>query len=262
MGFAPWSLLAVVALIKGKQYLNSGWWLSVIPITAMAVLMTLSGYRLPHYLNVILPFCSLLTAGYLNQSKPLGKALCTTQVIVCILALVAILLLNIWAFPIHNNIVMLGVLPVITIGAWLLLRSKLNRWLILSVVSSIVVFYLLNSNFYPQLLTYQGGITLARTTATKVKPQYVYFWPGCNSASYSFYSKSSRKNFADSVLQQTTPVWIVTETRVYGEFKQRGLQAMEVFVAKDYSTDKLNAKFINPSTRSAALDSLYLIRVK
>jgi hypothetical protein len=68
-----------------------------------------------------------------------------------------------------------------------------------------LVFYLMNANFYPQLLTYQGGNELAFATKEKVDAKQAYFMPGVYSSSYNFYTAELRKEFNDSVMQQPSP---------------------------------------------------------
>ena len=115
----------------------------------------------------------------------------------------------------------------------------------------IFLFFLLNSNFYPQLLKYQGGNELAFATKGKVSPADVYFWDNTYSSSYNFYTASLRKTFADSVLQQKELVWLLFDIRNEEKIKQMGYNLGERFTALDYEITKLDVKFINPIKRES-----------
>jgi hypothetical protein len=68
-----------------------------------------------------------------------------------------------------------------------------------SVTSMVFSFFLLNTNFYPQLLRYQGGKELAKKIKGNVDPVNVYFWKNNYSSSFNFYTATERKQFDDSI---------------------------------------------------------------
>lgn len=264
--FAPWSIMAYIAvvdLIKNQKG-YPGDWSAVAPFIAMAVLITFAGYKLPHYLNVILPFIALLTAAFFVKIKERQRVLLMVQTLSAVLLLLPVIVLNTWSFPLRNTPVVIGLIALVLASVYLLYKSKAGkeRTITLSVLSITVVFYLLNSNFYPQLLTYQAGNWLALATKGTIDPKNVYYWPGVNSSSYNFYAGETRKVFADSVLTQNDIVWILTNREHYHELQGKGLPLHEIIRSHDYSTDKLRPRFLNPVTRPSALDTMMLVRVK
>jgi hypothetical protein len=132
----------------------------------------------------------------------------------------------------------------------------------LSVLTSAFVFYLLNSNFYPQLLTYQAGNELAFETKHKVDPKNVYIWPKIYNPSFQFYTKELKKDFTDSVLNEKYPVWILTDREHLSALKEKNLPVLQQYIHYDYNIGTMTGKFINPKTRKQTLDSLFLVRVK
>lgn len=83
--------------------------------------------------------------------------------------------------------------------------------------------------------------------------------PGVYSSSYNFYTAELRKEFYDSVLQATGPVWIATDEQRLPEIKQPVLQAYEHV---DYEITTMQLPFINPATRKGELGKMLLVRVK
>jgi 4-amino-4-deoxy-L-arabinose transferase-like glycosyltransferase len=267
--FAPWSIIAYVAVVnrmrnaitKKYEWLTSGTFL------VMAAMITFSGFKLPHYINIIFPAASVLTSGYLLEKTGSPTAihkLSVTQVVICVLCLVAATIVNAWAFPLHNWIVFTGIFVFLLLFVFILrsLKYQFQKLVVLSVLTSAFIFFLLNSNFYPQLLTYQAGNELAFETKNKIDPKTVYIWPGIYNPSFQFYSKELKKDYDDSVLTKAHPVWILTDRNHLPELNEKNLPVIQQFIHRDYNIGTMTGRFINPNTRKQTLDSLFLIRVK
>jgi 4-amino-4-deoxy-L-arabinose transferase-like glycosyltransferase len=267
--FAPWSVLAFVSLFhRVKGFFSRKWeWLTTCTFLVVALLITFSGFKLPHYLNIIFPASSVMTAAFLlerwDRRKNL-KPFLLTQIIVCTLCLLVAGVVNVWAFPITDIYAIVGFLLLLLLSAFFLVRVRLQlpKLVIASIVTSLLVFYLLNTNFYPQLLKYQAGNELAFDTKGKVDPRRVFFWPGVYSSSYVFYTAELRKPFFDSLLQQSSPVWIMTDSEHLPEVQQKGYPILQTYEHKDYEITLLELPFVNPATRKKALTKLVLLRVK
>jgi 4-amino-4-deoxy-L-arabinose transferase-like glycosyltransferase len=267
--FAAWSVIAYVAVFNRlRNFASRGHeWLTTGTFLVMAVLITFAGFKLPHYINIIFPSIAVLTAAYLVESadkEKLVRSLFITQLVVCGLCLLAALVLNLWAFAIKSWLVVAGAVLLLITGYLILrsLRAGFQKLIGVSVLTTCFIFYLLNSNFYPQLLTYQGGNELAFATKAKVDPKLVYIWPFIYNPSFQFYSKELKKDFNDSVLQENHPVWILTDRNSLPDLKKKGLPMLQQYVHHDYNIGTMRLPFINPATRKVTLDSLFLIRVK
>ena len=268
--FAPWSIIAYAAFFSRlKSFINRKWeWLTIGSFITVLLVISLSGFKLPHYLNIIFPVAAVMTASYLlhNQdNKKLIRNLLVTQVIITVLCLLLAAAINVWAFPIENIICIIGFFVLLTAVVFMLrkLVSSFQKLIAVSVVCSVVSFYLMNSNFYPQLLTYQGGNTLAEKTKGKVNRENIYFWPFTYSPSFQFYTSTIEQPFSDSLLRNGTgPLWIVTEKKFLADFQKAGYPQLEVIAERDYPVGVLTGKFINPATRASVLDSMHLIRIR
>ena len=168
------------------------------------------------------------------------------------------------SLPIRNILAIFGFfLMAVVAGFFLLrLRTHLQKLIGASVVTSLLVFYLLNTNFYPQLLKYQGGNELAFATKTRVDAKNVYHWPGIYSSSYNFYTSELRKEFTDSIIQGQAAVWILTNQYQLAAIKEKGLLFLEVHETPDYEITTMQLPFINPDTRQKELNKLLIVRVK
>lgn len=267
--FAPWSVIAYIAAVNRLKTFaaRKNEWLTIGTFLIMAIMITFSGFKLPHYINIIFPSAAVLTSGYLlenvNKQNKVHR-LFITQLVVCVLCLMAVVLINAWAFPIKNGWVITGMILFIILSIIIvrLLKKPFQKMIGLSVLTSAFIFYLLNSNFYPQLLTYQAGNELAFATKNKVEPKNVFIWPGIYNPSFQFYSKELKKDFKDQVLNQNHPVWILTDRNNLPLLNEKKLPFLQQYSHYDYNIGTMSFKFINPGTRMQMLDTLYLIRVK
>jgi len=267
--FAPWSLLAFVAFSRRlKSFVTRQYeWLTLATFAVFGLMISFSGFKLPHYLNIIFPASAVLTASYLVEQREKGKSLkglLITQIILCALCLVVAGAVNVWAFPVSKPFVIFGFLFLLGFSASFLLRLKSNLQKLLgaSVITSLLVFYLLNANFYPQLLRYQAGNEMASDTKGKLNAKDVYFWPTMYSHSFNFYTSETRKEFHDSLLQNQSPIWIATDPAGLEEIKRRNLPILQTYEHVDYEITTMQLPFINPSTRKNELTKMFLVRVK
>jgi 4-amino-4-deoxy-L-arabinose transferase-like glycosyltransferase len=267
--FAPWSILGFIAFFKRlKSFTNRRYeWLTLGTFIVFALMISFSGFKLPHYLTIIFPATAALTASYLVEQREKGKSLrglLITQVVICVLCLLIAGAVNVWAFPVQKPFVIFGFLFILgfSISFLLRLKSNLQKLVGASVITSLLVFFLLNANFYPQLLQYQGGNELAFATKGKIDAKKVWFWPGIYSSSFNYYTSELRKEFTDRVLQQPSPIWIMTDSRRREEIKQKGLPILEQHEAVDYEITTMQFPFVNPATREKELSKLLLVRVK
>jgi len=266
--FAPWSILTFVAFFSRlKNFItHKNEWLTIGTFATILILISISGFKLPHYLNILFPIAGVMTAAYLVQhsaDRSLLKKVLVLQAVVSILCLLAAGVLNAWAFPPKSILMILGFLIMLVAVVYLLRKNsnRLQQILISSVVSSALIFYLLNANFYPQLLTYQVGNELAFDTKGKVDAKNVYFWPGIYSSSYNYYTSELRKEYTDSV-KNNRPLWIFIDENHLPELKAKGFNVLESYEHVDYEITRLSLKFINPARRKEVTGKGLLVRVR
>jgi len=170
-----------------------------------------------------------------------------------------------WAFPLKNIWLITGVVLLLAIVFYFIKSSAYNRLqkaVAVSVATMALTFFILNSNFYPLLLSYQGGNELAFTTKGKVNPADVYFWKETQSSSFNFYTATLRQQFIDSVLQTSKKVWLLFDVQNEEEIKQAGYQLGKRFSTFDYEITKLDLKFVNPVTRQKQCTSMVLAEIE
>ena len=267
--FAPWGILAYLAIAERIKNLlqRKQEWMTTGVFLVMLVIVSLSGFKLPHYLNIVFPTTSVLVAAFIIQKKENEKWIKTIFIIQLILVgllLLGAAVINAWAFPVKSIWVIAGVIMLLSVVFYFLKSAaygRLQKAVSVSVAAMIFCFFLLNSNFYPQLLKYQGGKEMADMVKGKLNPEDVYFWKNNFSSSFNFYTKTLYKPFADSVLQSEKKVWLIYDIKDDEMIKQSGYQLGLPYSVLDYEITKLDIKFINPATREKNCTRMMLAEI-
>ena len=267
--FAPWSIIAYLAIagrIKNFFPRREEWLTTGVFITVLLV-VSFSGFKLPHYLNIVFPTSSVLVAAFIARKKDnlkWVKTFYSIQFVIVSLLLLLVGIINTWAFPVKSSWVIVGVVLLLAVVFYFMKSQtygRLQKAVAISVAVMVFSFFLLNSNFYPLLLNYQGGNKLAAISRGKINPDAVYFWKNTYSSSFNFYTKTLRKPFADSVLQQGKKIWLVYDIKDEGEILQAGYKIGQVFSALDYEITKLDIKFVNPLKREKQCTRMMLSEI-
>lgn len=268
--FAPWCFIALWALfLRLKNFFKRREeWLSSGVFLLLALLINFSNFKLPHYLPILAPATAILVSSFLAvawKTQEKNKVLFFIQLFAVVLIVSAALLINLWAFPVKNMWLFDGMIILLALLFYLFLSRLLlllQKAVLVSVCAIVLFFFLLNTSFYPQLLSYQGGKQLADITRGIVPPSSVYFWKNTFSSSYNFYTSSIRQVYDDSLLRKHSRLWIIYNASQLPELEAAGIiPENKRFIVPDYEITRLKKSFVDPSTRSGVLDSLIMAEV-
>ena len=275
--FAPWCFVAFIALfIRLKNFFSakpapsgsgSEEWLSTGVFVMLAALINFSNFKLPHYLPILTPATALIVAHLFVSrwnDERWRKAFYIIQLSTSVLLLATAALVNTWAFPVKSSVVLIGLIFFLVVVFYFALSKMYNniqKSITVSVATIALFFFLANTNFYPQLLTYQGGKPLADITRGIANPKNVYFWKNTFSSTYNFYSSSNRQVYNDSLNQIGKSFWLIYEISQQAEIDSLGLQLGKTFSVPDYEITRLKKSFVDPATRKETLDSMVMAEV-
>ncbi len=267
--FAPWSVLAYAALFTVLKRSKEK---AFEPATALVflfliVLVSFSGFKLPHYLNISFPFVAVFTAAWLTRMADhpvVLKRIYRLQLILTLLLLLLIAIINFWAFQVNSYFILTAVILLLSVYIHFIRSTVMHqpaKTVSLSVAAMALGFLLLNTNFYPQLLKYQGGNILAAEIRGKIDARHVYFWGESNSASFDFYTKSIRKKYTGAEEKRKEKIWIVYYPKDVPGIIQTGLKLGNTITLKDYEITKLDLAFLNPGKRDSVCSTIMLSEV-
>ncbi|MDR2260900.1 MAG: glycosyltransferase family 39 protein [Azoarcus sp.] len=275
--FLPWSPLALWSLASSLRRLtHDRFWprargeaLTLGTIVTMFSIISLSQFKLPHYLNILLPFFAIHLAGWLPARlvHPGGRrALLRVQAAVFAVLAIAAFLLNAWIFPLRDWRIGAGTAALLLAGIGFVSRwPRASRPMIVSVCVAAAFWLLLNFNFYPRLLAYQAGSTLGGKAMTMgIAPESLYFLAGGGRAA-SFDIATGRLT-PDIGLEELgkieTPVvlYATAADREVLEAAELPIDVLEY--SPDYRVTRLKMRFLDPRTRTRELRPVYLLRVR
>jgi hypothetical protein len=262
--FAPWSLIGLVSLIR-PGFLKG---LSVLSKTVLCVLFLFgflvgfSSFKLPHYLNIILPLSALWVADQLEETEGLLKRVRWVEALMwVVLGLFAGAVL-IWWFPDQPGWFWVGFVLVLVFLFYNIKKGLPGQLGILTRIGSavVVLFWLLNAGFYPSLLHYQGGNKLAAVIKKERIEGPIYSLSGCFSSSFYFYTKTIRRAVSLEKVNEVSG-WLLYDINQESALRQAGVKLGDKKTVMDYEITKLTGKFLNPETRTSVCTELVLARI-
>ena len=252
----------------GPEYVSLGSGLATF------ILFSLSGFQLPHYMNIVFPFFAILTAQFLVTLSPanLRRWLVTQTVIgVLIVGLTVGLLLLVRP---NELISAIGWVVVIAITTFSLFRSATLLSLIGRMVGvMLVLMTALNLFLYPTFLHYQAGMVAARYA--NEQPDYkrrptILYEPGTGVGGGSFWSYEFYTNApavyarSDSALRQqveAAPQHVLATAADADGLETRGFTVRRLAIFPFYHVSQLTYEFLNPDTRPQTLAPYVLAEV-
>lgn len=275
----PWSFLfytlafkEIKDIIKKKQGISPLYWLTLSAIILTIIALSVSKFRLPHYINVIFPLIAIFIGCTLTslKSRKFIHGIGIMQKIIVGGLLIAVVLVNYLCFPSNaywfNIVLIAGILY--TIYLLFYRTESISNLIKTGVFLSGVIWFSLNINFYPQLMTYQAGNEMAiHTVREKQIPVEDIGTFQLNDFSYSFdiYVGKLVEDWPESIINERLEnhknVYLLTEIKGLNSLKAQGYTLEVIDQRRDYHITRLKAKFMNPSTREQMLTQMYLVKV-
>ncbi|MPR36157.1 ArnT family glycosyltransferase [Salmonirosea aquatica] len=270
----PWSLLAYWAVFKksfllGQQrftYAPGREILTLTTIVVMFTLLSISNFKLPHYLNILFPFFALLIAAQLQtvSLRYEQQGLLIAQKFVAVAMIVVSLMLTRYIFPIQNGLVtaMAFAALFLMIREWVTAGPWLEKLMGISVAVGIFANLLMNGNFYPQVQHYLGGLQVAaKVKELNIAPQDIRLF-NWESNTLNYYTEHFYKTIKANQLKNSGEIWLAGPE----ESMNRALDSLSVETGKSYlfyhfRTTRLNALFLSPKTRQATCERIRLVQI-
>lgn len=277
--FLPWCIAGYMALF---YWLRRMFWLkkwrhsvnfSALAFAFILVVLSFSKFKMPHYLIMLFPLASIFTATYLRHVLSFRKGeklFFPLQAFLTIVMIVLAAALNYYFFKPGNWLLLLAG-PVLLAGiVWLWINKSLHKGtkiIYISAAASLFFNFLLNYNFFPQLLKYQAGNEMVKSMKEKniMIPDKDIMLIETNAHSFDYYRGYNH------------PIASLDEFgRIYSDIKdkyfllnrdqrdilqQQGFRVEPVISRPDYNVAKVSLKFLNPATREKRLDTLMLAKI-
>ncbi len=260
--FVPWSLILYVAVINGIKNIGANKLTSnYIPIGSFLVtfiIFSLSKFQLPHYLNFIFPFASIITAQYLINTKRNTLAIQSVQHIVAVLLIVLPVIIT-WFFRPPLILFISIWLLIGAVATFLLFRKRdLPSAIGKSYLAAVIAYGFLNLFFYPALLKYQSGSEAALYLNT-TRPSQPVILVGDDSYSFSFYLHA-KYSFVqtDSFINMRRPALVFTKQSTLDSLNAKGIATKPIKSFTHFHISRLTGEFLNHKTRAKVVEDFVI----
>nr|MBP9152536.1 hypothetical protein [Flavobacteriales bacterium] len=266
--FLPWTLLGIAGIFNELKNIRKGiseksaelYLISGIVLVWAA--LSLSKFKLPHYIFVVYPLIAILTAKHIHGLKRF-MLWSRVQLVLTVFVSVTMAVLLLYCFPeggwwIPMLLVALAAASVI----YFFYAEKVKQVIVPTFISAIAIGLGLNLHFYPQLLPYQANAQVGKWVVENELSDSTFFGFSTGGRSLDFYAQRivPWKQDAASTIESIHPGTVVyaNEAR-YKELLSFGMKPERDSVLQNFEVQNLNIKFLNPNTREQALKKNYLL---
>jgi hypothetical protein len=264
--FAPWSLLGFFCLFGKKD----GGPLGVISRSSLLVLVIFgvlvgfSSFKLPHYLNVILPLSALWVAEVSQQQA--SSFIRFTKVLEWLLwGLIGLVAggVLVWWFPQQPVWFWVGLFAFFFLLFYTVRGRRelgVGDYVLRLAATVLVIFWILNAAFYKSLLLYQGGNRLAQQPDIRALSGKIYSLEGCYSSSFYFYTRKLREEVTAAELKKIKG-FVLLDKKQLGLLEKSGVVWKKEWSVLDYEITKLTLPFLDPQKRAGVCTALILVEL-
>lgn len=277
--FLPWTLIFLLALGRGLYGLvrgrlrvpDGGETVGLAGFVLLFAALSLSRFKLPHYIFAAYPFAALMCAHTINRlldGTLLGiRNVLQVQWVLYVLGLVLISLLGFWVFAGSSlvlNLAVVGGGVLVAVLAW---RADTHavRLLWLTAAGFGLLHISLHGSFYPSLLQYQSSAKAGQFITSQGLPNDRLFGYRVGGRAMDFYAgrvlgplptlTHAREELARG------PYLVYTDAEGVGDLHHLDARLDTLGVFPQFRVNRLTLPFLNPATRDGVVSKRYLVRM-
>ena len=270
--FQPWILFFIPALAKKiwriisnkfratttEEYITVGGFVLVF------IAFSLSRFKLPHYIFVLLPFASIITANYIFELK--GKWLTIfSKIHIGLLHVFWVLIVVLFFFVFSPNSWLLPSIAVLLLIVFLatlnyLKNHKTEQLIIATLITAISFNLMLSTHFYPNLLKYQAGSQVGKFVKENAIPNDMFYHLAHPNQSTDFYAQRFTPSVSlNEIALLKKGSWVVTSSEGLNQLQNVDYSVVKTF--HSFQISRLNIDFLNKKTRKDAVKTVYVIEI-
>ena len=275
--FLPWTVLA---LIGYWNQLKTFWqvkftykpnleFLTLGGISILFFVISFAQFKLPHYMNILMPLYTVLSAAFLytlfqQEKTKMTKVILGIQYFILGLVVVFVLLVSFYVFPFEHWYGYVILIVALALAGYFLLKKDTLALKIVTVAvfSSVLLNGFMNAHFYPKLLEYQGGSTMAEKVREQNIPvDKIYKISERHTWALDFYDQNPVNIVSVSDLKDKKDVWVYADDRELELLQKSGVVWNDQITVDQFRITRLQIKFLNPNTRGDKLNHMYLVHL-
>jgi len=192
------------------------------------------------------------------------KVILGIQYFILGLVVVFVLLVSFYVFPLEHWYGYVVLVAALTLTAYFILKKDNLAAKIVTVAlfSSVLLNGLMNAHFYPKLLEYQGGSTMAeRVKEHHIPVDKIYKVSEQHTWALDFYDKDPVNIVSIPELKTKKDVWVYATDQELAQLNKNGIQWDDQITVDQFRITRLQVKFLNPNTRQEKLNKMHLVHL-
>ena len=134
------------------------------------------------------------------------------------------------------------------------------RIITLSVYSSLLLNGVMNTHFYPELLKYQGGSSMAeKIKENEIPVDEIYKISDRFTWSLDFYNRKPVQITSMEELMNMHEVWVYANDEELENLENAGFHWHDKISVDQFRITRLQLKFLNPHSRNKVLNQMHLV---
>jgi 4-amino-4-deoxy-L-arabinose transferase-like glycosyltransferase len=263
--FLPFTVFLILGFTRSLwKFKAQKEYISLFGFLLPFIALSLSHYKLPHYIYIVIPFAAIISAKWihkwLNKDSKLDLVINIFQsIIIFALFLTGLVLLYFFqAFYWYLSYLILVVLLIYVQFRFENFKSKLFYM-------SFIVFmnctFILNGFAYPNLLEYQSSSSAALYIQKENQENLSIYQLNIWWRAFHYYSGTIVPPFEEKVLEKTESILLFTDEFGYKSLEHKYKLAI-VQKFPQFSVTRLSLNFLNPKTRKHSLSYTYLLKLE
>ena len=233
------------------------------------IIISFAQFKLPHYLNITIPLFAVLTASYihnLKQNKAIKhlRSLLGVQYFILAIVFIASALMCFYVFEFRSPFAYLAMLVAsgVIIYYCLIREAYYFRIITISVCSALLLNAVLNLHFYPHLLRYQAGSSMAVKVAENDIPvDRIFKISERYSWALDFYNRKPVQIITLKELGGQHDIWVYANDLELRELQNQGFDWDRQITESHFRITRLQLKFLDPVSRKKVLEKMHLVHI-
>lgn len=235
---------------------------TLVGLISIFLMLSLSKYKLPHYIFVTFPFAAIIVAHYLsNLEMKTWKRWKIIYYFFGLLIIAIFILYQLFFFTEFNIWVVVSILLQLLILFYFrkIRTQNVPELLILAVTLNLFLSFV----FYPKLLTYQADSRAAKWATTNIKNDEVFLFDKASHA-YNFYSKNSftKVIHKTQITNLKKPFWLYIRQEDFNQLNDLKIKIIEKKTFANYPITRLKLNFLLENERANVIQNRYLIKIE
>lgn len=275
--FLPWTVLALIGYwMKVKAFWEAKFsyktnleFLTVGGISILFLLISFAQFKLPHYMNVLMPLYAILSAGFLSvlhqqEKLKMAKVILGIQYFILGLVVVFTLLISFTVFQLEHWYGYAFLLLALGMVVYFVQKSEVvyAKIVTVAIFSSVLLNGFMNAHFYPKLLEYQGGSNMAQQVKERNIPvDDIYKINERHTWALDFYNQNPVNIVSTSDLKNMKDIWVYATDKELELLKKNGIAWDNEITVDQFRITRLQIKFLNPESRKEKLNKMHLVHL-